>query len=102
MLEKRTSAVCIYSKNYSYWEFYLWMFVNGKELWNHLDGSYMVPTDPIELQSWETKDVKVVSWLLSSIEPHMVNNVYSFNTTKEMWGLLWWMYHQITLHESSN
>ena len=48
----------------------------------------MVPTDPIELGSWESKDAKVVSWLLSSIEPHMVNNLHSFNTTKEMWDSL--------------
>jgi hypothetical protein len=78
------------------------MFVKGKELWNHLDGSFMVPADPIELGSWESKDAKVVSWLLSSIESHMVNNLRSFNTAKEMWDLLWRMYHQVTLLESSN
>jgi len=54
----------------------------------------MVPADPIELGSWETKDAKVVSWLLSSIEPRMVNNLRSFNTAKEMWDLLRRIYHQ--------
>jgi hypothetical protein len=54
----------------------------------------MVPADPIELGSWESKDAKVVSWLLSSIKPHMVNNLRSFNTAKEMRDLLRQMYHQ--------
>lgn len=94
MSEERTSIVRMNDKNYSSWEFQFWMFVKGKELWNHLDGSFMVPADPIELGSWESKDAKVVSWLLSSIEPHMVNNLRSFNTAKEMWDLLWRMYHQ--------
>jgi len=48
----------------------------------------MVLANPIELGSWESKDAKVISWLLSSIEPHMVNNPRSFNTVKEMWDLL--------------
>jgi hypothetical protein len=94
MSEERTSIVRMNGKNYSSWEFQFRMFVKGKELWNHLDGSSMVPADPIELGSWETKDAKVVSWLLSSIEPHMVNNLRSFNTAKEMWDLLRRIYHQ--------
>lgn len=94
MSEKRTSIVRMNGKTYSSWEFQFWMFVKGKELWNQLDGSSMVPADPIKLGSWESKDAKVVSWLLSSIEPHMVNNLHPFNTTKEMWDLLRWIYHQ--------
>ena len=32
--------------------------------------------------------------VLSSIEPHIVNNLRSFNTAKEMWDSLQRMYHQ--------
>ena len=71
MLEEKISIVHMNDKNYTSQEFQYQMFVKGKELWNHLDGSSTVPTDPNELGSWESK---VVSWLLSSIEPFMVNN----------------------------
>lgn len=81
MLEEKISIVRMNDKNYTSWEFHYQMFVKGKELWNHLDGSFTVPTDPKELGSRESK---VVSWLLSSIEPLMVNNLCSFNTAKEM------------------
>ncbi|KAA8529687.1 hypothetical protein F0562_034213 [Nyssa sinensis] len=56
------------------------MFVKGNELWGHLDESSKAPTDPKELSSWEGKDAKITSWLLSSVEPHMVNNLRGFTT----------------------
>ncbi|KAJ0011083.1 hypothetical protein Pint_33866 [Pistacia integerrima] len=37
------------------------MFVKGKELWGHLDGSSEAPTDPKELSLWESKDAKIAS-----------------------------------------
>lgn len=72
--------VCMNDKNYASFR----MFVKEKELWNHLDGFFTVLTYPYKLGSWESKDVKVVSWLLSSIEPHMVINLLSFNIVKEI------------------
>lgn len=64
-----------------------------KELWNHLDGSSTVTIDPIELGSWESKDAKVVSWLSSSIESCIVNNLRSFNIANEIWDSFQLMYH---------
>jgi hypothetical protein len=60
------------------------MFVKGKELWEHLDGSSPAPTDPQELSIWTTKDAKIISWILGSVEPHMINNLRSFGTGKEI------------------
>ena len=82
------SIICFNGKNYASWEFQFKMFVKGKELWGHLDGSSTAPTDPKELSSWEGKDAKIDSWLLSSVEPHMVNNLRGFTTAKEMWDYL--------------
>ncbi|KAJ0088753.1 hypothetical protein Patl1_32353 [Pistacia atlantica] len=65
------SIVRFNGKNYANWEFQFRMFVKGKELWGHLDGSSKAPTDPNELSLWESKDAKIASRLLSSIEPHM-------------------------------
>ena len=56
-------------KNYVSWEFQFQMFVKGKELWGHLDGSLPAPTYPEELSAWTTKDAKIVSWILGSVEP---------------------------------
>lgn len=74
------------------------MFVKGNELWGHLDGSSMAPTDLKEFSSWSSKDAKIVSWLLSSIEPHMVSNLQSFTTAKEMWDYFRHVYYKIILH----
>ncbi|TXG56684.1 hypothetical protein EZV62_017997 [Acer yangbiense] len=70
------------------------MYVKGKELWGHVDGSSTAPTDPKELSSWEGKDAKIASWLLSSVEPYMVNNLRGFTTVKQMWDYLRRIYYQ--------
>jgi hypothetical protein len=88
------SIVRFNGKNYASWEFQFRMFVKGKELWGHLDGSSKAPTDPKELGSWEGKDVKIASWLLSSVEPYMVNNLRGFTTAKTMWDYLRRIYYQ--------
>ncbi|KAJ0053502.1 hypothetical protein Pint_00159 [Pistacia integerrima] len=88
------SIVRFNGKNYASWEFQFRMFVKGKELWGHLDGSSEAPTDPKELSLWESKDAKIASWLLSSIEPHMVNNLRGFTTVKAMWDYLRRIYYQ--------
>ena len=33
-------------KNYSAWEFQFKLFVKGKELWGHIDGSILAPQVP--------------------------------------------------------
>ncbi|KAJ0101621.1 hypothetical protein Patl1_06801 [Pistacia atlantica] len=75
-------------KNYASWEFQFRLFVKGKELWGHLDESSKAPTDPKGLSLWESKDARIASWLLSSVEPHMVNNLHGFTTVKVMWDYL--------------
>lgn len=60
------------------------MFVEGKELWGHLDWSSTAPIDPKELNSWESRDAKYTTWLLSSVEPPIVNNIHGFTTAKTM------------------
>jgi hypothetical protein len=70
------------------------MFVKGKELWGHLDGSSPAPTDPQELSIWTTKDTKIISWILGCVEPHMINNLRSFGTGKEIWDYFRRIYSQ--------
>ncbi|RDX98973.1 hypothetical protein CR513_18052, partial [Mucuna pruriens] len=56
------------------------MFVKGKELWGHLDGSSAAPTAIPELRTGEAEDARIITWILGSIEPHMVSNLRSFST----------------------
>lgn len=60
------------------------MFVEGKELWGHLDWSSTAPIDPKELNSWESRDDKNATWLLGFVEPHIVKNIHGFTTAKTM------------------
>ncbi|KAG6754786.1 hypothetical protein POTOM_040582 [Populus tomentosa] len=60
----------------------------------HLDSSSPAPTDPQELSIWTTKDAKIVSWILGSVEPHMINNLRLFGTGKEIWNYFRRIYSQ--------
>lgn len=81
-------------KNYSIWEFQFKMFLKGKVLWSHIDGSSNAPEDAKDFGVWETRDARIISWILGSMEAHMVNNLRSFTTAKEMWDYLKRIYYQ--------
>lgn len=70
------------------------MFLKEKELSNHIDSSVRVPTDEKEFAQWEVKDAKVISWLLGTIEPHLVTTLQCFTTVQAMWTYLHRIYHQ--------
>ncbi|KAL5777429.1 hypothetical protein ACOSP7_010355 [Xanthoceras sorbifolium] len=92
--ENKNAIVRFNGKNYLALEFQFKMYVKGKELWNYIDGTSQAPASGTELAQWESKDARVVSWLLGSIEPHMVNNLRSFTTAKQMWEYLKRIYNQ--------
>ncbi|KAL9426737.1 hypothetical protein AB3S75_033513 [Citrus x aurantiifolia] len=51
-------------KNYSTWEFQFRLFVMGKELWGHIDGSDPTLPDPPKLAQWQVKDARVMTWIM--------------------------------------
>lgn len=71
-------------KNYSAWEFQFQLFVKGKELWGHLDGSDPAPTDVDALSKWEIKDAWVMTWILSSVDPQFILNLRPYKTAADM------------------
>jgi hypothetical protein len=81
-------------KNYSAWEFQFQLFVKGKELWGHINGSNPAPTDVDALSRWEIMDARVMTWILSSIEPHLVLNLRPYKTAAAMWNYLNKVYNQ--------
>lgn len=85
-------------KNYSAWEFQFKMYVKGKGSWSHLDDVSKAPiektTEKTALDAWETKDAQIITWILNTIDPQMINNVRPFSTAQEMWNYLERIYNQ--------
>lgn len=67
-------------KNCVAWEFQFKMFVNGKILWSHVDWKILVPIDNAAIATWQTQDAQIITWILTSIDPLMVNDLLSFST----------------------
>jgi len=89
-----TFLVRFKGKNYAAWEFHFKLFVKGKELWGHIDDNVPTPTAEAYLAKWETKDAQLMTWILSSVEPHFILNLRPYNTAKDMWDYLKKVYHQ--------
>ncbi|XP_071718412.1 uncharacterized protein [Rutidosis leptorrhynchoides] len=88
-------------KNYSAWAFHFQIFVKGKDLWGHIDGSCPVPSldedkNKTEQAKWEVNDAKVMAWILSSMESNIVLNLRPFKTAAQMWE------HLKKLHSQNN
>lgn len=94
-LPTETLGLKFTGNNYASWEFQFRMFLKGKDLWGHVDGtSARHATDAKEQTQWERFDAQIISWILASIESHMVNSLRSFGTAKQMWDHLKRIYHQ--------
>lgn len=86
-------------KNYSSWAFQLEIFVTGKDLWGHIDGSNPTPnkaTHKEEHAKWVVKDALVMAWIIASdsVDPTIVLNLRPFKTASEMWAYLQKIYNQ--------
>lgn len=67
------------------------MFVKGKGLWGHLDGSIQRPQDDIDrvkVAQWDSNDAKMISSNMSSIDAFIILNFLSFHYSKDMWDYL--------------
>ena len=75
--------------NYTSWAFQFQIYLEGKELWTHIDGSEPQPAeDDKKILAWKTKDAKIKTWLLGSVESHFIFNLKPCKTTREMWDYL--------------
>jgi hypothetical protein len=91
--ERENFCVRFTGKNYPAWSFQFEMFVKGKSLSGHLNGTSTAPTDVAALSKWEDNDAQVITWILACVEPQMINNLRSFSTAKEMWDHLKTIYN---------
>ena len=63
-------------KNYTSWAFLFQIYLEGKELWGYMNGFEPKPKDDDKMISaWKTKDAKIKTWLLGSVEPHFILNL---------------------------
>ncbi|KAL3514207.1 hypothetical protein ACH5RR_026924 [Cinchona calisaya] len=84
-------------KNYSAWAFHFKIFVKGKDLWGHIDGSKPAPDkdkEKDEHAKWEVKDAQIMAWILGSVDPNIILNLQPFKTAAEMWNYLKKLYSQ--------
>ncbi|KAJ4705162.1 Retrovirus-related Pol polyprotein from transposon TNT 1-94 [Melia azedarach] len=78
-----SAPICVKftSKNYSTWAFQFEFFLKGKDLWGHIDGTDVALTsdtakskDVVSSPSWAMLDARIMSWLLGSVEPHILEH----------------------------
>ena len=94
MSSSESFGVRFTGKNYAAWEFQFKLFVMGKELWGHIDGSNPAPTETKDLAKWMVKDGQVMSWILGSVDPLIVLNLRPYKSARTMWEYLLKVYHQ--------
>jgi len=84
-------------KNYSTWAFQIEIFVKGKELWDHVDGTDPTPNKTTHKEAhakWEAKDAHIMAWIIGSVDPNIVLKLRPFTTTAKMWEYLEKYYSQ--------
>lgn len=91
-----TLTVKFNGTNYFLWEFQFRNFVQGQELWDFVNGSSKKPSsDKLEeLKNWTSKNARVISWVLHSVEPSIAINLRAYQTAADMWSHLQRIYHQ--------
>ncbi|XP_042965903.1 uncharacterized protein LOC122299587 [Carya illinoinensis] len=79
--------------NYSTWAFQFELFLKGKDLWGHINGTDCA-SNPDKSKDWDVLDARIMSWLLGSVEPHIITHLRPHRTAHFMWTYLKKVYHQ--------
>ncbi|RVX04726.1 Retrovirus-related Pol polyprotein from transposon RE1 [Vitis vinifera] len=90
--------------NYSTWAFQFKLFLKGKDLWGHIDGTDVEKPSTFDKSqdvgsspSWAMLDARIMSWLIGLVEPHIVTHLRLHRSAQSMWAYLKKVYHQITM-----
>ncbi|RVW64789.1 Retrovirus-related Pol polyprotein from transposon RE1 [Vitis vinifera] len=77
------------------------LFLKGKDLWGHIDGTDVEKPSTFDKSqdvgfspSWVVLDARIMSWLLGSVEPHIVTHLRPHHSAQSMWAYLKKVYHQ--------
>lgn len=66
----------------------------GQELWGYVDGTEEKPEGAKELKVWNKNNAKLMSWIVSTVEPHIGINLRMHTTAASMWNYLKKLYHR--------
>ena len=91
---EKLDCVKFTGKNYAAWEFQLETFLKGKELWGLIDGSTKEGSTAAEKAAWAAKDNQIMTWILTSMEPHLILSLRPHRSAKAMWDYLKQVYNQ--------
>jgi transposase InsO family protein len=98
-----SAPVCVKftGTNYSTWAFQFELFLKGKALWGHIDGTDVEKSSTSDkpkadgsFPSWDVLDARIMSWLLGSVESHIVTNLRPHRSAQSMWAYLKKVYLQ--------
>jgi hypothetical protein len=98
-----SAPVCVKftGTNYSTWAFQFELFLEGKALWGHIDGTNVEKSSTSDKPkadgsspSWAVLDARIMSWLLGSVESHIVTNLRPHRSAQSMWAYLKKVYLQ--------
>lgn len=56
-----------------------------KELWASIIASIAKPDDSKEVIKWKANNTKIISWILSYVEPHITLTLHPYTTAPDMW-----------------
>ena len=101
-MDSSPKCVKFLGTNYSTWTFQFELFLQGNDLRGHIDGTDVAPKsdtdkskEPKDSPSWAVLDARIMSWLLGSVEPYIVTNLWDHRTAQSMWNYLKKVYHQV-------
>jgi hypothetical protein len=98
-----SAPVCVKftGTNYSTWAFQFESFLKGKVLWGHIDGTDVEKSSTSDKPkadgsspSWAVLDARIMSWILGSVESHIVTNLRPHRSAQSMWAYLKKVYLQ--------
>ncbi|KAG6474325.1 hypothetical protein ZIOFF_068251 [Zingiber officinale] len=69
-------------------------FLKGKELWGHTDGSTKEGAIVADRAAWAAKNNQIMTWILVSMEPHLILSLHPHKSAKAMWDYLKQFYNQ--------
>ena len=89
MDKSELSLVKFNRTNYTSWGFQFQIYLKGKELWGHIDGTDPKPVEDVKsVSKWETNDAKIMTWLLWSVDPQHILNLRPYIIAKGSWDYL--------------
>lgn len=84
------------ASNWNIWKFQTKVLLRGQGWLEVVEGRALKPEDPAEQISWENKDAKAQTMLVTRMTENVMLNVISCSTAAEMWRKLQSVYEQKT------